>query len=362
MRGWQFGRVLLRRRTSFSDRKRQRLQFRTMLPEIKGYLDEVKSHLHLDPATEMQVMRELYGYFQEKMDELQEGGLSEKEATKVAIQCCGRTRVIARRMYEAYSKGSGIEAALAFLPHLIIAGLFITHLWLHPIIAPLAFIFIVAVTLYEWWHGKSSWLFPWVGYSLAFLLIGGYICRHILVQAASFLFWQSGTFPNIWALLLISGLCLFFIWIIVRTTVRVARRDWILASLMLVPLPIVGGWLLNLEQAGGLLKGSVEALHFEDMSMALALIMLGVTSAAFILLRQRVLKVGALFSIGSIALAMIAHNLWGNQGFLGFLATSLLLLLLLLSPALLKAKMHHGEQNGEAWWENAWFQYPSTTK
>ena len=316
----------------------------------------------MDPATEMQVMRELYGYFQEKMDELKEGGLSEKEATKVAIQCCGRTRVIARRMYEAYSKGTGTEAALAFLPHFIIAGLFIAHLWLNPLIAPLSFIFIVAVTLYGWWHGKPSWLYPWIGYSMAFLLIVGYVFRHTLVQAASFLFWQSGTFPNILVLLPITVLCLFSIWIIVRTTIRVARRDWILASLMLVPLPIVGGWLLNLEQAGGLLKGSVETLHFADLSMALALFILGVMSSAFILLRQRVLKLGALLSIGSIALAMIAHNLWGNQGFLGFLTTSLLLLLLLLSPALLKARMRHGDQSGEAWWENPCFQYPSTTK
>jgi hypothetical protein len=329
-----------------------------MLSEIKGYLDEVKSHLHLDQATEMQVMRELYGYFQEKMAELQEAGLSEKEATKVAIQCCGRTRVIARRMYEAYSKGSWMEAAIAFLPHFIIAGLFLTHLWLHPFVAPVAFAFIVGVTLYEWWHSKSSWLYPWVGYSLSFLLIVGYTSRHIIVQAASFLLWGHGTFPNIWALLLISALCLFAIWIIIRTTIRVARRDWILASLMLVPLPIVGGWLLNIEQVGGLFQGSAKVLHLSDMYMGLALITLGITSAVFILLRQRVLKVGALVSIGSIAMAMIAHNLWGEQSFLGLLATSLLLLLLLLSPALLEAKMGHGEQKGEAWWENSSFEYP----
>lgn len=331
-----------------------------MLPEVKDYLDEVKSHLHLDPATEMQVMRELYDYFQEKISELQETGLSEKEATKAAIQCCGRTRVIARRMYEAYSKGSWKEAIIAFLPHFIIAVLFLTHLWLHPLVAPVAFAFIVGVTLYEWWHSKSSWLYPWVGYSLSLLLIVGYSSRHILVQTASFLLWGHGTFPSIWSLFLISALCLFAIWIILRTTIRVARRDWILASLMIVPLPIVGGWLLNLDQVGGLFQGSVKALQLPDTSMGLALITLGITSAAFIRLRQRVLKVGALVSIGSIAMAMIAHDLWGNQSFLGLLATSLFLLLLLLSPAYLEAKLGHGEQRGEIWWENGCFKYPST--
>lgn len=331
-----------------------------MLPEIRGYLDEVKSHLRLDPATEMQVMRELYGYFQEKMDELQEAGLSEKEATRAAIQSCGRTRVIARRMYEAHSKGSWMEAVQAFLPHFIIAGLFLTHLWLHPLVALVAFSFIVGVTLYEWWHGKSSWLYPWVGYSLSLLLIVGYASRHIFMEATSSILWRQGTFPSVWVLMLISALCLFAIWIIVRTTVRVARRDWILASLMLVPLPIIGGWLLNLERVGGLFQGSSKALHLSDTSMALALITLGLTSAVFIRLRQRVLKVGALVSIGSIAMAMIAHNLWGDQSFLGLLGTSLLLVILLLSPALLEAKIGHGEQRGEAWWENSCFEYPST--
>lgn len=307
-------------------------------------------------------MRELYGYFQEKTNELQENGLSERQSTMVAIQCCGRPRVIARRMYEAYSKGCWAEAVLALLPHFIIAGLFLSHFWRHPFVAPIAFIFIVGVTLYGWWHGKPSWLYPWVGYSLGLLLIGGYVFRHTLVQAASFLLWRSETFPSIWTLLLVSALCLSSFCIIVRTTIRVSRRDWILASLMLVPLPIVGGWLLSLEQAGGLIRGSAELLHLSDTSMAQALVTLGITSAAFILLRQRVLKVGALVSIGSIALAIVAHNLWGNQGFLSLLAISLLLLLFLLSPAIIEAKMRHDEQKGEAWWENAWFQYPSNMK
>jgi hypothetical protein len=263
-------------------------------------------------------------------------------------------------MYEAHSKGSWIEAAMAFLPHIIIALLFLTHLWKHPVVAPVAFAFIVSVTLYEWWHGKSSWLYPWVGYCLSLLLIIGYSSRHTLVQAVSFILWQEEDFPGIWELMLITAVCLFAIWIIVRTTVRVARRDWILASLMLVPLPIVGGWLLNLEQVGGLFRGDSAALHLSDISMGLALVTLAVTSATFVRVRQRVLKVGALMSIGTIAMAMIAHNLWGSQTFLGLLASSLFLLLLVLSPALLEAKVGHEEQKGDAWWENACFQYPST--
>ena len=310
-----------------------------MPPEINDYLNEVKSYLHLDPATELQAIKELYSYFQEKIAELEEEGFSREEATKLAIECCGRPRVIARRIYEAHSKGSWREATLALLPHLIVAGLFIFHLWLHFPLAPLAFALIVGVTLYGWWHGKPSWLYPWVGYSLLPLLIGGYASRHALEQAIVYLLWGRGTLPSLWLLMLILALLGFSLWVIISTTIRVVKRDWILASLMLVPLPIVGGWLLNLEQAGGLFAGNPEALHLFDHLMAQALIALGIMAAAFIRLRQRVLKIGALVTIGSVALAMVAHDLWGRLGFLGLLITSLFLLAFLLSPALLEAKV-----------------------
>lgn len=159
-------------------------------------------------------------------------------------------------MYEAYSKGSWSDTMIASLPHLIIAGLFASHLWHHLLLAPIAFISIVCVTLFGWWHGKPNWLYSWVGYSLVPLLIGGYVSWPTLKQAASFLLWGHGSFPSIWVLLLICALFVFSLWIIIRTTIRVVKRDWILASLMLVPLPILGSGLFNIEQVGGLFQAT----------------------------------------------------------------------------------------------------------
>lgn len=329
------------------------------LPEVRSYLDDVRSHLHLDPVTERRIVRELYTYFQERVEELRQTGLSESDATKAAIRSFGRARVVAQRMYEAHSKGSWREAAIATSPHLIIASLFALHLWRHPILAPTAFALIVCVTLYGWWHGKPNWLYPWIGYSLLPLLIGAYASAPTLGQAASFLLWGRGSFPSGWLLLLIFMLFSFSIWIIVSTTIGVVRRDWILASLMLVPLPVVGGWLVSLGQAGGLFQGNVEVLQQSDMRMMLALIALGVTSAAFIRFRQRVLKVGALVTVGTIALVMIGHNLWGDWGFLGPLLAALVLLVFVLSPALVEAKVGHGEEKGEVLWRNGWLEQPS---
>lgn len=327
--------------------------------EILRYLEEVRSHLHLDPATELRTIRELHSYFEEKISELLEEGLSQEEATRVAIRSCGRPRVIALRMYEAYSQGNWIEAVLAFLPHFILAGLFWFHLWSQPLFMVAVFGFILAITLYGWWYGKPGWVYPWVSYSLLGLVIGGYILEGAVTQAVTSLISGQEQFNSIMVLLVALVLLVPCVWILVRISTSVVRRDWILASLMLVTVPVAVGWLWNMERFGGLFSGSAEGLHSLDVAMSLALSTLGVTSATFIRLRQRVLKVGALVVIGSIALSTVVHNIWGDKGLLSTLVASLLMFLVVLSPALLEARIGHGIK-GEAWWESAGFERSST--
>lgn len=333
-----------------------------MLHEVRSYLDDVRLHLHLDPIREKRIISELSTYFEEKVAELQGKGVSERDAAREAVKSFGRARVVARLMYEAYSKGSWSEALLSSLPHLVVAGLFASHLWHHPVLAPLAFAGIVGITLFGWWHGKPNWLYSWVGYSLLPPLIVGYAFRPILEQTVSFLFRGQGSLPSIWVLLPICALFASSLWIIIRITIRVVRRDWILASLMLVPMPILASWLFNIEPVGGLFQSSGVASHQWDASMALILTVLAVASATFILLRQRILKTGALVTLGVIALTMAGHNLWGDLGFVGFLAAALLSLLFLLSPALLEDRIGHGEREEEVWGSGDWIEGSSTTR
>jgi hypothetical protein len=334
-----------------------------MLPEVRRYLDNVRSHLFLDPKTEKRVIGELYTYFQEKIEELQGHGLSQRQATREAIKSFGRARVVARLMYEAYSKGSWPEALLSALPHLIVAGLFISHLWYHPFLSPMVFAMLVGVTLLGWWHGKPNWMYPWIGYSYLPFLFGGYASFPVLKQTAAFLIRGQGSLPPIYILMLVFALLAFSLWIIIRTTVRVVRRDWILASLMLVPLPILGSWLFNIEQAGGLFHSSFAVLDQWDTAMAPVFTLLAAASAIFIRLRQRILKVAALVTLGVLAATIIGHTFWGELGFLGFVAAAFLSLLFLLSPALLEARIGHGEPGeGETWWSGDWLEHPSAAK
>jgi len=322
-------------------------------PEVRSYLDEVRVHLRLDPDTEKRIIRELYTDFQDRMTDLQGRGLARREAGITAVHELGRPRVIARRMYEAHSRGSYTEAALAALPHLILAILFAFHLWHDLILAPLAFASIAAVTVYGWWHGKPSWLYSWVGYSLLPLLIGGYAFRNTIAKSVTSLFWSEGSLPDVWLMMLALTFVLFSLWIIIRTTIRVVKRDWLLTSLMLVPLPVMGGWLFDPDGAGNLFQGHSALAQPLDGPMALALICLAATSAIFIRLRQRVLKFVALLAVGTLAMTTLVHYFSGRSDFFGLPAISLVLSAILLSPALLEAKVGHGEQSDEAWWESS---------
>jgi hypothetical protein len=307
-----------------------------MLPEVGCYLREVHGLLHLEPRTKRLVLAELRTYFQEKIQELQGEGFSEQEAARLAILCCGRPPIIARRMYEAHSHGTLPEAALASLPHLIVAFLFASHLWLQPLWGIGAVGIIAAVTIRAWWNGRPSWLYPWIGYSLAIPLVCGWVSRSILGQLVAFTLFGDPA-PNFALVLLVLLFCGISLSVIAVTTVRVAERDWLLASLMLVPLPLIGGWLVSLKGMHGFLQGPALALHASDGEMSLALIALAVTSAGFVLVRQRVLKIGGLTVVGTLAAATVGHNLWGAQGLFGLLAASFLLLLFILSPVLIRS-------------------------
>lgn len=321
-----------------------------MLSEVRDYLEEIRVHLHLDPIMEERVLSELHTNFLEKITELKEQGFANMEASREAIKSFGRARVVARLMYEAHSKGSWAEAMKTAVPHLLIAGLFYTHLWRNPVLAPIVFFLIVGITLFGWWHGKPNWLYSWIGYSLFPLLLAGFVSWPVILQAFLFLTKWQGIPPNWLYLLSVLSLYVLSLMIIISTMIRAVKRDWILASLILVPLPILGTWLFNIARLGVLFQTNSLSLHQWDTIMATVFLVLAIASSTFIRLRQRILKVGALITIGVIAGTITIYNILGELGFWGLLGTSILLLLFLLSPALLEVRIGHGESREEAWW------------
>jgi hypothetical protein len=318
-----------------------------MQAEVKSYLDEVRTHLHLDPHTERRVINELYSHFQEKMSDLQQEGMPEADATAEALTSFGEARSIARMMYEAYSRGSWLEALISCQPHLIVAALFATHVWRSPVLLGAAFAAIMIITLLGWRNGVPNWLYSWVGYAVLPLLILSYMSFDPVTRTILFVMRGVGSPAPLWQLAVLTGLYAFTIWLIASATVTVARRDWILVSLMLLPLPVLGIWIISVTQSEGFLLNALHGLESRfsrwDTAMANFFVVLGVTTALFIRIRQRAIKVAAVIAVGIIGGAAAATSIWGVLGTFRLIAVSVCLLLFLTVPFLLRALLGHSE-------------------
>ncbi|MFQ5873914.1 MAG: permease prefix domain 1-containing protein [Dehalococcoidia bacterium] len=305
-----------------------------MLPELNEYLERVRHHLDLSPETERLIMLELRSHFEDKAQELQAAGLSEQEAVKSAIDSFGRPRSVARLLYEAHHRVTWPEVGLAVLPHLMIAFLFAVGGWDSWFLAPFLLIPIVVVTLYGWWQGKPGWLYPWVGYSLVPLIITGYLALPILGQVVDMVL-SRGPVPNT---LTLAAWVLYLpvaAWIIGSTTIKVARRNWMLASFMLFPLPVVVAWLILLERVGGLFNARGTAVHGPDGTMALVHIILALTTVVFIRLRGGALKVGALMVVAFVMFTAILRSEDTGIGLFSTVLAAILIFAFFLSPAVL---------------------------
>jgi hypothetical protein len=321
-----------------------------MRSEVAAYLDEVKTHLHLDPRTERRVISELYTHFQEKVGDLEMQGMTEPEATKDALSSFGDARWIARLMYEAHSRGSWTEALIGCQPHLIIAVLFATHIWRFPVLLGAAFAAIMTISLLGWRRGAPNWLYSWMGYAALPLLLLAYFSSDPLARTVSFLLNGHGVPASIWHVAALVSLYAFTVWLVASTAVRAARRDWILLTLALLPFPVIGFWVFSSGQSVGLLLDALRGLESPfsrwDSAMADFFFVLGISTALFIRLRSRALKVGAVIVAGIIGSAAAANSIWSDLGVLRLVGLSLLLLLFLTIPILIRAMAGRDQEPG----------------
>ena len=287
-----------------------------------NYLDNLKDYLRLDPTTASDVVRELDAHLEDKSQELRESGFSKEEATETAVQFLGSPRLVARQMYEVYSQGSWRQALFAALPHFLIASLFALHCWHSTTWLLAILVAVISVVIYGWCHGKPAWLFPWLGYCLIPVLAVGTLLIFL---------------PGGWAWLATAAYVPLALLVLVSVTKQTVKRDWLFASLMLLPIPIVLSWILALGIKDGLLRYE----HVYDTSpwIALSFAVLAVTAATFIRIRQRWAKAGALLIPQILLLLIVASSGKYAVSFWAWLLLILLCLFLLVGPALLERKI-----------------------
>ena len=289
------------------------------------YLNSLKKYLRLDPACESNVIRELQTHLEDKSHELREFGLSEEEATKTAARSLGSPQLIAKQIYEVYSQGSWRQASFAALPHLLIALLFALHCW-HSTIWLLAILTTVTLTaIYGWCHGKPTWLFPWLGCCFIPVLIVGVLLIYL---------------PGGWAWFAVVAYVPLPLFVIIQVTKQIIKLDWLCASLMLLPVPIVLGWTLVIVMGNGLL--GFEQIYEAAPWIALSFVVLAVTVMTFIRIKQRWIKTGTLLVPEALVLLMVSLGIKNAISFWGWLFIILLSLLFLLLPALLEHKIRQG--------------------
>lgn len=285
------------------------------------YLSSLKGHLRLGPSVEDGLVREIRGHLEDKIGELKESGMSEEEASETAAKFLGTPRIIAQQIYEVYSQGSWRQTFFAILPHFLTASLFALHWWSNPIWLLAILSAVICVVIYGWCHGKPTWLFSWLGYLLIPVIVAGIMLLYL---------------PGAWAWVATLVYVPLAIFILVVVTKQILKVDWLFVSLMLLPVPILIGWLMVLSTENTFL--GTELVYEAASWIAFSFAVLALAVATFIRVRQRWIKTGALLICSIMVLAMVALinnnalNIWG------WLLLSLLALSLLFVPALLERK------------------------
>jgi hypothetical protein len=295
--------------------------------ELTQYLEEIKCKSRLDSAEETRIISELETHLEDKLQELLDSGLSEEEAVSACLDQMGTGKQVSRQIYEAYSQGSWKHVLLASMPHILFAGIFTLNWWQHIGWLSLILLLIIATTVYGWWHGKPTWVFSWLGYSLLPVIAVGLLLVYL---------------PKGWSLLAIPVYFPMALWWLFRIIIQTSKRDWIFGSLMLLPIPIIVGWFLAISPQGKLMEINMQRLYYFAPWIGLSFMVLAFTIAAFIRLRQRWLRIGLLATSGLMTITLIVHYTTGNLNTITFLGLILVLWGVLLVPLLLENRIRRG--------------------
>jgi hypothetical protein len=298
-----------------------------MTPELIQYLTRIKDTAKLPDSCEPEVMSELEAHIADKLEELTGAGLSEEEAIEACLGQMGSSRTVARQIYEAFSQGSWTQVMLASLPHLLFGLLFVLNWWHYPGWVTVVLLFVLATTVYAWWHGKPAWIFSWIGYSMLPVLGIGIALLYL---------------PSGWSLLTLPVYFPLALWWLFRIVIQTTKKDWIFCSLALLPLPIIVGWFLAVSPSGKFTDSSMARINQFAPWIGLSFLALALTIAAFIRLRKRWLRIGLMAASGLSTLTLVVYYSTGQLDTVKFLGLMLVMWGVLLAPPLLERYLRRG--------------------
>ena len=275
-----------------------------MATERSSYLGTLGRELRLDARRKREIVRELHTHVEDLTEDLQAQGLSPQEALNQAVQKLGNPAEIARGMYSVHSTGSWKEVLLATLPHLLLASIFALHLWSNVFWVVVALVTASAVAILAWRAGRPKWGYSWLGYALAAPMIAWMLALASLGYG-TWMFVTHGTLPL--GLPLYIGIALyipFSLWAAFRIASRVVRQDWLMVSLMALPLPFLASWFFFLHWRNGLLTTNTQDIQKADADTALVFLALAMTTALFLKVGRRALRIALVVVTTPVLLAI----------------------------------------------------------
>lgn len=309
-----------------------------MTRPVRGYLSDLGAHLHLDPSQEGEILRELQGHLEDRAQELADSGMSTDAALTQAMREMGESRVIASSLYEVHSTRSWHHAGLAALPHVLLSLMFALHIWTAPVWVSLLLGIALIISVLGWRAGRPTWTFPWLGYVLMVPLISW----GLAMSAVGYGAWgiiTTGSLP--FGIPLYLGSLLYIgvsLWIVIRIVSRVARKDWLMASLTVLPIPFLAYWFLYFYDNDELFTPSGErvgqSLQEVDSSAAIVFLILAIATAVFFRVGRRAVRVAllAITAPSVVILAWVSYQ--GGVGHMAVFGFAALSLIVLFAPAL----------------------------
>ncbi|MDE3096325.1 MAG: hypothetical protein KGK07_10050 [Chloroflexota bacterium] len=304
-----------------------------MPSETARYVQRLKPHLRLGGALESDFLREIEAHMEDRVASLVARGVPEPLARRRAVQGFGRPRTLAHLMRQAQLTTSWREALLGAAPFALLAALLGLQVWQIPAVAGAGSALIIGCTLYGLWLGRPAWFYPWAGVALLMPVFAGYLAFAVL-NAELWNVLHGAATP--YALAGIAGAGLYFpigLLVVAASVLVAARRDWLDASMLLSPLPIVFVWIIEVHRGGGLLAADGS---LSGMAPVLAAICLCAAAAAFVFLRATSRAVKCATLVTSALLLVLAATLLidPSGGVMTLGGRAVILLAFLLSPAL----------------------------
>lgn len=292
-----------------------------MTPELAQYLETIRRDAKLENSEESAVLNELEAHIEDTVEELVADGHSGEEALAICLEQLGSGKMVARLIYEAHSQGSWRQVLMACTPHLVFGVLFALNWWHYPVGLTIVLLLTLATVVYGWLNGKPNWFFSWLGISLLPVLALGIALLYL---------------PRYWSLVALIVYFPLAGWWIFRIVVETTRRDWIFASMALVPLPIASGWFLTLSPDLTLSELTLSRIELFAPWIGLSFFVLAVTIGIIIRVRQRGFRIGFLVTSGLATLTLVVYYSTGRLDTLPFLGLILVMWGIFLIPPLIE--------------------------